>query len=137
MYLLHMSFSTGKALIQSQTLEEDLEGLVNLTHLIEHHGFSKHGLKRQKVRIKKKKTWLQICKISRVKHKYSVFFKAKLLFLTLKRIVPLHKCLHMICFVAEIKNVRGLNPDLSLLASYATIIKRFDLNHHFLCSNLE
>lgn len=63
-----MSFSTGKALIQSETLEEDLKGLVNLTHLIEHHGFSKHGLKRHKVgkelkkqqQQRKKNAWLQI-----------------------------------------------------------------------------
>lgn len=98
-----MSFCTGEVLIQSETVEEDLKRLVNLTHLKEHHSSSKRGLKGEQ----------------RVK-------KIMLLLLSVKVLVQLHKCLHMICFVALIKNV--LNTGLQTL-SYITFIKGLSLHN--------
>lgn len=40
-HLFHLSFSTGKVLINSQAVEEDFERLVHLAHLMQHHSFPK------------------------------------------------------------------------------------------------
>lgn len=47
-YLFHLSFSTGEVLVHSQAVEEDLERLIHLAHLMQHHSFAKQSLKGQK-----------------------------------------------------------------------------------------
>ena len=47
-HLFHLSFSTGEVLVHRQAVEEDLERLVHLAHLMQHHGFPIESLSGKK-----------------------------------------------------------------------------------------